>query len=124
MVFGPSGADRGALLHQLERARARRSTGSPTPGTPRGYARPRGATPLRVPLVPAFDACAAAEPQPRRAARVRLVRAARRRSSSQLTVGTPDANGKAGELDRLRAASSAIAGDPSTPADEADVPCS
>ena len=32
------------------------------------YARPKGATPLRVSLVPAFDQCISAQPRPRRAA--------------------------------------------------------
>ena len=39
-------------------------------------ARPKGATPLRVPLVPAFQQCSAPEQLARRSARVRLVQAA------------------------------------------------
>ncbi len=83
------------------------------------YPRPKGATPLRVALVPAFAACAApnrthgpplafgacAPPQP---------------ASDQLTVGTPDANGEApGFTGSARL--SVIVGNPQTPADEADV---
>ena len=58
-----------------------------------GYPRPKGATPLRVPLVPAFAACtspnamhgpALAHPACRTPAR-----------PSPLTIGTPDANGAA-----------------------------
>ena len=40
----------------------------------RGYPRPKGATPLRVPLVPAFRQCTVAGPHPRAAARVPVVR--------------------------------------------------
>ena len=59
-----------------------------------GYPRPRGATPLRAALVPAFAACAAANdthgaplafPSCNPPSQV----------SPELTVGTPDANGKA-----------------------------
>ena len=84
-----------------------------------GYARPAGATPLRASLVPAYAACSAsnrthgpplafgscAPPQ---------------QTSTQLTVGTPDANGQpAQSLGALRLA--VVPGDPITPADEADV---
>ena len=84
-----------------------------------GYARPAGATPLRASLVPAYAACSASNrthgpplafgsctpPQ---------------QTSTQLTVGTPDANGQpAGSLGALRLA--VVPGDPVTPADEADV---
>ena len=83
------------------------------------YVRPKGATPVRLPLVPAYRPCTSANrlhgpplahpscnpPAP---------------ASGELTVGTPDANG-------APAASSGVAllevlnGSPSTPADEADV---
>ena len=84
-----------------------------------GYARPAGATPLRASLVPAYAACSAsnrthgpplafgscAPPQ---------------QTSTQLTVGTPDANGQAAQsLGAVRLA--VVPGDPMTPADEADV---
>jgi hypothetical protein len=84
-----------------------------------GYPRPRGASPLRVPLVPAFKACTApnrthgppfARPSCSPPAQV----------SSTVTVGTPDANGKAANAVgwvQFRT----VAGNPSTPADEADV---
>lgn len=57
-----------------------------------GYARPRGATPLRVSLVPAYLACAA----PNRVHGAPLSYGSCKPpapASSQLTTGTPDANG-------------------------------
>ncbi len=84
-----------------------------------GYPRPRGATPLRVPLVPAYRQCSTpnsqhgaplafgscSPPQP---------------TSGQLTVGTPDANGTAAKsIGSI--IYQAIPGDPSSPANEADV---
>ncbi len=85
----------------------------------RGYPRPKGATPLRVPLVPAFRACASPNRQhgPPLAFGSCNPPALR---SDHLTVGSPDANGKvansAGDV-KL----SVFVGNPSTPADEADV---
>ena len=43
------------------------------------------------------------------------------RESTALTVGTPDANGLRGELERISCCSRPIAGNPATPEDEADV---
>jgi hypothetical protein len=83
------------------------------------YARPKGATPFRVSLTPAYEQCAVPSgehgaplafgscnpPQP---------------TSGQLTIGTPDANGQlVNSVGWLRY--SVAAGDPSTPASEADV---
>ena len=90
----------------------------PPPAQPR-YARPRGATPLFAPLVPAYVECTSANrthgpplafgscasPAP---------------SSAHLTVGTPDANGlpvSSNSWARL----DTVVGDPSTAQDEADV---
>jgi hypothetical protein len=88
-------------------------------GVTTGYPRPRGATPLFLPLVPVYEQCASANtthgapfafvscnpPVP---------------ASDYLTVGTPDANGAAansvGSL-KLKVRP----GDPSTTADEADI---
>ena len=85
----------------------------------RGYARPQGASPLRVSLVPAFRACSAPDrehgpplafgscnpPEPR---------------SDHLTVGTPDANGNAvASVGMMKFG--VFPGNPSTGADEADV---
>ena len=61
---------------------------------PGGYPRPKGATPLRVPLVPAYRECLA----PNRTHGTPLAFGSCNPpalESSQLTVGTPDANGVA-----------------------------
>jgi len=83
------------------------------------YARPKGATPTRVPLVPAFGACAS----PNRVHGPPLASAACNppaQSSSQLTVGTFDANGE--QPNSSGSVSLAVLpGVPSTPEDEADV---
>src|SRR6185503_5555560 len=84
-----------------------------------GYPRPKGATPTRIPLVPSFKGCLAPNsthgpPLSFSSCRPPALR------SSYLTLGTPDANGKAANSTgwlQLRA----VAGNPSTPADEADV---
>jgi hypothetical protein len=90
--------------------------GAPPPG---GYVRPKWASPIRVPLVPASDPCTApnrthgpplafgscAPPVP---------------TSANVTVGTPDHNGAAANMvGSLEVAT--LAGNPATPADEADV---
>jgi hypothetical protein len=89
------------------------------PATTAGYPRPRGATPFRVPLTPAYMACTSpnrqhgaplsfgscAPPQP---------------ASSYLTVGTPDSNGRPpGSVGSV--VYQVVPGDPATPANEADV---
>jgi hypothetical protein len=83
------------------------------------YARPKSATPLHVPLVPAYAACTS--PNRTHGAPLAFDSCAPPRPHSDLlTVGTPDANGAAANsvgFVRLRV----IAGDPGTPADEADV---
>jgi hypothetical protein len=86
---------------------------------PEGYPRPRGASPLQVPLVPAFRQCGS----PNSSHGAPLSFGSCRppvQESSYLTIGTPDSNGKAalsvGSL-KLRT----ITGDPSTAANEADV---
>ena len=84
-----------------------------------GYPRPTGAGPLRVSLVPAYDPCTA----PNRVHGPPLAHPSCNppvQSSGQLTVGSPDANQRAASSvgsARLRV----IAGNPSTPADEANV---
>ena len=82
------------------------------------FPRPKSATPLRVSLVPAYNACAS----PNRTHGPSLVHPSCNppaRSSSELTVGTPDANGEA-----VNSSGSVkvgvIAGTPGPP-DEADV---
>jgi hypothetical protein len=94
-------------------------TGSLGPSAPAGYPRPKGATPFRVSLTPAYMPCATpnrqhgpplafpscSPPQP---------------ASAQLTVGTPDANGQ-GANSIGSVLYQVVAGDPTTPANEADV---
>jgi hypothetical protein len=59
-----------------------------------GYRRPRAATPLRVPLVPAFAPCS--DPNTRHAAPLAFDACNPPRALSEhLTVGTPGANGEA-----------------------------
>jgi hypothetical protein len=92
----------------------------PPPADP-GYPRPRGATPLVVSLVPASQECTSSSANtvhgppllfPSCDPPVQI--------SPYLTIGTPDANGqRANSTGSVRVA--AIAGDPSTPANEADV---
>ena len=84
-----------------------------------GYARPKGASPLRAALVPAYASCAS----PNRSHGPPLAFGScnpPHQASSELTVGSPDANGPAANslgLVRL----SALVGIPSTPEDEADM---
>jgi hypothetical protein len=84
-----------------------------------GYVRPKGATPFRVSLVPAFNRCTA----PNRTHGAPLVNgscAPPSQVSDELTVGTPDANGQgANAIAWLEMR--VLVGDPDTPADEADV---
>jgi hypothetical protein len=84
-----------------------------------GYARPKGATPLRVSLVPAYKPCSA----PNREHGPPLSFASCNppaQESSQLTVGTPDANGPAAAF-VASAKYETLAGNAATSADEADV---
>jgi hypothetical protein len=86
---------------------------------PTGYPRPKGATPTRIPLVPAYRQCAS----PNRTHGTPLAFgscAPPVQESSVLTVGTPDANGLSSQsVGSLLL--TVLAGDPATPADEADV---
>lgn len=88
-------------------------------GTISGYPRPKGATPLRASLVPAFTQCTA----PNRTHGAPLASpscAPPVQTSNQLTVGSPDANGAAANS-IASAKFDVLAGNPATPADEADV---
>ena len=83
------------------------------------YPRPRGASPMRIALVPAQEECATpntthGEPLAFGAC------APPQQTSDHLTTGTPDANG---QLVRMQAALrlTVLVGDESTPADESDV---
>ena len=84
-----------------------------------GYPRPKGATPFRVPLVPAFAQCTS----PNRQHGPPLAFGScnpPQLASGELTVGSPDANGRAANsVGSLRL--NVVTGDPGTPADEADV---
>jgi hypothetical protein len=89
------------------------------PDPRRHYVRPKGATPLRVPLVPAFAQCTA----PNRTHGSPLAFPACRPPaprSSLLTVGTPDSNGR-GANSIGSVLFNVVPGDPATPANEADV---
>jgi hypothetical protein len=58
-----------------------------------GYARPKGATPIRATLVPAYQPCGATDRQ--HAGPLSYGACAPQSGSAFLTVGTPDANGQA-----------------------------
>ena len=91
----------------------------PPPPAP-GYPRPRGATPLVVPLVPAFEQCTSGQNDTHGAPLAFASCKPPRQSSVYLTTGTPDANGqKAAMAGFVRF--DAILGDTSTGASEADV---
>ena len=86
-----------------------------------GYPRPKGATPARVALVPAFAACSAGSANRTHGpplAHPSCTPPAQ--TSSRLTVGSPDANGQAAAFEGFVRLSTVV-GDPGTPADEADV---
>jgi tripartite motif-containing protein 71 len=83
-----------------------------------GYPRPKGATPFYASLVPAFHACTT--PTAVHAPPLNFGSCAPSPTSAYLTVGTPDANGEvANAVGSVRFR--VIAGNPATPADEADV---
>ncbi len=84
-----------------------------------GYVRPKGASPLRVSLVPAYATCGT--PNGSHGAPLAFPSCAPpAQVSSLLTVGTFDANGaNADAIASVRL--DAVPGDPATPADEADV---
>jgi Tol biopolymer transport system component len=84
-----------------------------------GYPRPKGATPIRVPLVPAYQQCTS----PNRTHGSPLAFPSCNppdQTSSYLTVGTPDANG-AGANSSGYVRFAVGPGDPRTGTDEADV---
>ena len=85
-----------------------------------GYPRPKGAGPLRMSLVPAYEACAAPNREHGPALSFPSCNPPVQ-SSSQLTVGSPDANGRtANSVGSVRLA--VLPGNAGTPAiDEADV---
>ena len=83
------------------------------------YARPKGATPFRVSLVPANAQCTA--PNRTHGAPLAFGSCSPPALTSQyLTTGTPDANGRAARMNAYLLLKT-IVGNSSTPADEADV---
>jgi hypothetical protein len=90
----------------------------PPPAQP-GYPRPKGASPFYAPLVLSYEACTA--PNRFHAPPLAFGSCTQPKLSSEhLTAGTPDANAQtANFVGSLKL--KAIAGNPSTPADEADV---
>ena len=84
-----------------------------------GYLRPKAASPLEVPLVPAYAPCSTANRMHAQPLAFPSC-APPAQASTRLTVGTPDANGQpAASTGFVRL--TVVPGDPSTPADEADV---
>ncbi len=84
-----------------------------------GYPRPKGATPTRVALVPAYQPCAS--PNREHAPSLSFPSCAPpAMSSAVLTVGTPDANGFAANFSGF-VSYGVVSGDPATVLDEADV---
>jgi hypothetical protein len=84
-----------------------------------GYPRPRGASPLRVPLVPSFVRCTA--PNSTHGPTLAFGSCAPPiRTPGRLTIGTPDSNGEAAEsVAYVRLTT--LTGNPGTPLDEADI---
>ena len=88
-------------------------------GPPAGYPRPKGATPLRVSLVPAFQACNS----PDRTHGPPLAFGScgsPALESTRLTVGSPDANGQPAAAEGF-VKYEVLVGNPATASDEADV---
>jgi hypothetical protein len=86
---------------------------------PEGYPRPKAASPMDIPLVPAYTACTA----PNRTHGPPLAYGSCNppaKASQEATLGTPDANGKPVKGEGL-VRYVALNGNPATPADEADV---
>ena len=87
---------------------------------PRGYPRPKGATPLSVPLVPAYQRVHRAEPHARGAARLRPRATRQYQTSASLTVGTADSNGRPTKsVGSIKL--TAVVGTPGPPLDDSDV---
>lgn len=83
-----------------------------------GYPRPKGATPVLVPLVVNYNKCT--QPTKQHGPPLAYPSCVPARTGQPVTVGTPDSNGKTAEASgsvRL----DTLVGDPTTPADEADV---
>jgi ABC-type phosphate transport system substrate-binding protein len=98
--------------------------GGSCPVTAVGYARPKGATPVNARLVLAYNQCSGSSPAGMTHGAPLAVPSCSPpvKSSNYLTIGSPDTpgNGKAANFTGL-VTFKAVAGNPSTPADEADV---
>jgi hypothetical protein len=82
------------------------------------YPRPKGASPTRVSLVPAYEPCTS--PDRTHGPPLAFPSCTPTQEAGELTVGSPDANGRpAKSVSYLRI--NPLRGDPLTPADEADV---
>jgi acyl-homoserine lactone acylase PvdQ len=116
--FRPVGAVTVRTIHWIDRPTFQQAVEIPG-HRPRGYVRPRGATPFSVPLVPAYRACGA----PNRTHGAPLAFGsctAPVLRSDYLTFGTPDANGRpVNSIGSVRLG--VQVGNPVTPVDEADV---
>jgi hypothetical protein len=84
-----------------------------------GYPRPKGATPMRASLVPAYIVCATSNRTHGPPLAFASCNPPQERSGV-LTVGTPDANGSPADMAGF-VRMQVIAGDPATPGDQADV---
>jgi len=84
-----------------------------------GFPRPRGASPIRIPLVPASEPCVVANSLHGAPLQYDSCRPPEL-VSHELTLGSPDANGLAANATGF-VLMRAIAGNPATPANEADV---
>jgi hypothetical protein len=118
-TFPFPGVGNGRYRLQLQRDSAIEAISTPIYVDAPSYVRPRGATPLRVPLVPAFRACDS--PGSTHGAPLAFPSCAPpRQESPMLTIGTPDANGHA-TRSIAYARFDSLVGDPDTSAEEADV---
>jgi hypothetical protein len=89
------------------------------PASTAGYPRPRGASPFRASLTPAFKPCTA--PNGQHGAPLAFDSCnPPQQTSTQLTVGTPDSNGQFASANGF-VVYNAVVDDSHTPADEADV---
>jgi hypothetical protein len=102
------------------RLNARRSLDLIGTAIPNSYVRPKGATPTRMSMVPAFSACPPLSANKTHGAPLSYGSCSPPVQPSLLTIGSPDANG-AGANSVGSVLLSTIVGNPSTPADEADV---
>jgi acyl-homoserine lactone acylase PvdQ len=115
--FRPVGAVTLRTIHWIDRPTFQQALEIPG-HRPRGFPRPKGATPFTVPLVPAYRACTA--PTRMHGPPLSYGSCAPAQRSDYLTVGTPDANARA--ANSIGSVKYDVqVGNPVTPVDEADV---